>query len=242
MRQIWIFFASGLGGDGLANLLELANDVQVWGRDPQQPVWRVHRIVDDEVKFWAPPVDTQHCFRTGRWFDQQHNQLNGEYVEAISRDRDVIVTSHDILLYNLDKSDRQDLLCRNQIKVLLDSRNYFWCYQRSIKKNLRSLAVTELDDCVTAKHNPNYLRYGQVDRSRFDHVIWLEDITDYNGLHSLLYSLNLTIDPHLITQYQQLRQGQWREILAPTQRPPCYESYILDGWIHYKALDYQVDH
>lgn len=236
MRQIWIFFASGVGGDGLANLLELAQGVRAWGKDPTQPVWRVHRIVDDEVKFWAPPVDHKHCFRTGRWFDQRDNQLDSEYVEAVTKDQTVIVTSHDIMLYNLYRSDRQDLLCRNQTKILLDSRDYFSCYQRSIKKNLWILPLADLNDEITVKDKPNYSRYELIDKSRFDHVVYLEDLADDRGMNSLLKQLDLTIDPDLLAQYQQLRQGHWHDLLAPAQHPPRFESYIQDGFIHYKPV------
>lgn len=236
MPQIWIFFATGVGGDGLANLLEQCYGVTAWACDGVRPSWRLHRIVDDQVKFWYPPVDVNHCFRTGQWFDQQHNSLDPDYERAIITGQRVIASSHDVLLYNLDRSDRQDVLCRDQIKVLVDSRDYLKCYQNYVKKNLMTVTEQELTNRAWADTMPVFARYSQVDRSRYDHVCWAEDLCDEGGIQDLLARLDLTIDPAKIAQYLHLRAGGWRDVLGARTPPPRYQSYFDNGLIHYRSL------
>lgn len=235
MRQIWIFFAPGAGGDGLANVIELCAGMHAWNRDPDQPVWRVDRVVDDQVKFWAPPVDSNWCFRTGKWFDQSQNQLNTEYERLVVENKDLVATSHDILLYNLDRSDRQDVFCHHQVSVLLDSRDYSTCRKNLVTKNLMPMDINNLSD--NASHHPLYERYQSCDRSRFDRVVWIEDLDDAEFLQKWLQDLDLLIDSQMIDQYHQLRSGQWRQVLGSTQRPPLFESYVESGQIRYRSLD-----
>lgn len=236
MSQIWIFFATGVGGDGLGNLLEHGHGITPWACESQRPAWRLHRIVDDQVKFWYPPVDAQHCFRRGLWFDQSHNQLDTSYQQAVARGGRVIATSHDILLINLDRSDRQDIFCQDQIKVLLDTRDYLKSYQNSVKKNLTQVTEQEFYSREWAETAPVFARYSQVDRSRYDHVVWMEDLLDQQGIEDLLARLDLAVDPAKIAQYLHLRNGGWRDVLGAGAPPPRFQSYFDNGMICYKSL------
>lgn len=233
MAQIWLFFANGVGGDGLANLLEHAQEVKVWDRSSVE--WRIHRIVDEQVKFWAPTVDQQHCFRTGRWFDQRHNRLHQGYQRAVEDGHTIVVTSHDILLLNLSRSDGQQVLCRDQCRVLLDSRDYLKCYQNSVIKNLITVPDQDLHDSAAANAMPVFARYSETDRSRFDHVVWMEDLTTPASLEAFARDLGLTLDIRYIEQYQQLRSGMWRQIWAARPEPPRYVSHTVGGLIRYKT-------
>lgn len=232
MAQIWIFFAPGVGGDGFANLLELCDSMHSWQHDLRQPVWRVHRVVDGIVKFWAPSPDRDHCFRRGMRFDQSHNQLKQDYQQAVLDGRNLVVTSHDIMLYNLDTSDSQDIFCRDQIKVLLDTKDYVNANRQCFVKNLMNVDATQIEDSL-ASERPLYARYSQTDRSRFDHVIWAEDIGTTKGLSQILKRLNLTIDQSIIEQYHALRAGRWQHILPPTPLVTQYKSRVEDGKIVY---------
>lgn len=237
MAQIWIFFAPGAGGDGLANLLEHCRGMDTWTGDRSHPVWRVHRVVDDQVKFWAPTIDSQHCFRSGRAFDHNQNSLDNQYMQMVLARRDLVVTSHDILLCNLDRSDRQDILCRDQIRILLDSRDYLRCHRQHMIKNLVTVDERELHDRAAAERLPLYRRYTETDRTRFDHVLWQEDLADRTGLQSLLDRLDLSIDSAILDQYQSLRSGAWREVMRGDQQPPRWQSYVEHGKIRYQSLD-----
>ena len=236
MSQIWIFFAAGVGGDGLGNLLEHSHGITPWACENRRPTWRLHRIVDDQVKFWYPPVDAQHCFRRGRSFDQIHNQLDASYQQAVSGGGRVIATSHDILLINLDLSDRQDVFCQDQVKVLLDARDYLTSYQNSVKKNLEEISQQEFHSREWAESASIFMRYRQVDRSRYDHVVWMEDLLDQQGIQDLLRRLDLEVDPAKIAQYLHLRNGGWRDVLGARSPPPRFHSYFDNGMIRYKSL------
>lgn len=238
MSQIWIFFAPGAGGDGLANVIELCHGMQRWRHNPDQIFWRAERVVDDQVKFWAPCVDSAWCFRKGTWFDQSQNRLDAEYEHLVASGRNLVATSHDILLYNLDRSDRQDVLCKDQIRVLLDSRDYAACQRHMIKKNLMTVSVDNFNEHALARPHALYQRYDQCDRSRFDHVVWLEDLNDPSYLQQWLGSIGLMLDLLLLEQYHQLRSGQWRQVLGQVQKaPPVFESYAEQGEIRYRSLD-----
>lgn len=234
MSQIWIFFVAGVGGDGLANLLENCQGVYSW-QGPSR--WRIDRIVDDQVKFWAPVIDDRHCFRSGSFFNQEKNHLCAEYEQAVADGRTIVVTSHDITLYNLDLSDRQDVLCRDQIKILMDSRDYLRCFQNSVKKNLKSVPVEQLEDPEWAAQNPLFLRYREVDRSRFDHVIYDEDLANDDNIRAFVHALGLEIDDKILEGYILLRSGRWRQVADPARLPERYESYVEDQKICYKQLD-----
>lgn len=236
MKQIWIFFAAGTGGDGLANLIEHCDGVKAWHRDVGQPTWRVDRVVDGLVKFWAPPMDAQHCFRTGKWFDQSTNQLRDDYEHLVISGSTLVATSHDILLFNLDRSDRQDVLCRNQIKVLLDSRDYLNCHRQCVLKNLMSVDAEEIKNGAWVEQSPLYARYAQTDRSRFDHVIFTEDLTSEQGILGLLEKLGLEIQPHLLSQYQLLRNNQWHQVVGGN-KVSQYRSHIENGKICFYLVD-----
>lgn len=235
MAQIWIFFAAGTGGDGLANLLEQSDGVRVWGQDQSGSPWRIHRVVDDQVKFWAPPVDEKHCFRTGHWFQQQDNNLQPEYVQAVQSDATIVVTSHDIVLYNLDRSDSLDVLCRDHTRVLLDSRNYLQCHQNAVKKNLINVSLDDFNDAAYAAATPSLARYQRTDRSRFDHVVWIEDLSTETQLISLASDLGLHLRPEIVRQYQLLRSPQWPAVLG-SRSIPRFQSYIESNTICYRSL------
>jgi hypothetical protein len=111
--QIWIFFHAGSGGDGLANLLEQAcNVVSIDGVKN----WRIHRIVDGKVKFYAPYPDQRGCFRLKHLerFDHRNNCLVQGYLDAVQQKQHCIVTSHDVTLDYLHSSDCQDIFQQNK--------------------------------------------------------------------------------------------------------------------------------
>lgn len=236
MAQIWIFFAAGVGGDGLANLLEQSDGVTVWGQDQSGSSWRVHRVVDDQVKFWAPPVDKKHCFRKGHWFEQQDNVLQPEYLQAVRSNATIVVTSHDIVLYNLDRSESLDVFGRDQIRVLVDSRDYLKCHQDAVKKNLMIVALDNFNDVAHAVATPSLSRYRQTDRSRFDRVVWIEDLSTETQLVAFARDLGLRLKSEIVQQYLLLRSPQWSQVLGP-RWVPRFQSYIESGMICYKSLD-----
>jgi hypothetical protein len=117
--QIWLFFQPGIGGDGIANLLERSSNVTPI--DGVTDYWRIHRIVDKDIKFYAPTIDEIGCFRHNQSFKNTNNKLKKEYVDIINQNSNCVVTSHDTTLKWLSTSECLDILLKNQIKVLLTS-------------------------------------------------------------------------------------------------------------------------
>lgn len=132
--QIWLFFQAGVGGDGIANLLERSNNVVPI--DGEAEYWRIHRIVDGSVKFYAPTVDNIGCFRHNQPFDQSTNQLSIGYLDIVSQNLNCIVTSHDTTLDLLANSHCKDILLKNQIKILLVSDKCQTVHIKAATKNL----------------------------------------------------------------------------------------------------------
>ena len=130
--QVWIYFQPGVGGDGIANLLEQSQTVVSIDSNP--PVWRLHRYVDGELKFWAPTIDQLHCFRRDQPFKVSNNMLSQRYVELVKSNQNIVVTSHDIFLKNLRLSDEQHILEFNQVKVLITTQNPKQAMMSNLKK------------------------------------------------------------------------------------------------------------
>ena len=127
--QIWIYFLPGTGGDGIANLLEHSQNVTTIDHNlcvhatPNMQFWRVDRFVDNQPKFWAPTIDQLHCFRQNQKFDKTKNYLSNSYINLINSNATTIITSHDCSFQNFYNSDCVDIFTKNQIKILLYSKN-----------------------------------------------------------------------------------------------------------------------
>lgn len=244
MRQFWIFFAAGTGGDGLANLLERCHGMHdwapeplIWGqRGPMTPVWRVHRIVDGAVKFWAPAPDVEACFRLGKRFDSNSNCLKNSYLEAVQAEKNIVVASHDVTLRHLDSSDCLDIFSRGQVKILLDSRDYFRCHQQHIKKCLVSTTLQEFEDLAAVKKTI-YTNYQTTDRSRFDHVVWIEDLGSVESLQEFVQRLGLDVETSVIEQYLTVKSGDWPAVRPTGQSVPAYRSRVENHMIFYESVD-----
>jgi hypothetical protein len=132
--QIWLFFQAGTGGDGIANLIERSSNITPI--DGVTDYWRIHRVVDNDIKFYAPTIDGLDCFRHNQSFKENTNKLKKEYVDIVNQNRNCVVTSHDVSLELLSSSDKQDIFLKNQIKVLLTSKCSTVAITKFITKNL----------------------------------------------------------------------------------------------------------
>ena len=159
--QIWFFFDAGTGGDGIANLFERSSNVT--SIDGLINYWRVHRIVDKKIKFYAANPDVNGCFRSVEHFDNKKNQLDPGYVSCVTTNKNCIITSHDVTLTALYNSDCQDIFCKDQIKVLLTLTDQNKSKINAAIKNL----CAELNGSVT---------FNTVDHSMFDIVLDVDKI------------------------------------------------------------------
>lgn len=239
MSQIWLFFVPGAGGDGVANLLERCRNVKSIDNYPfDGPTngWRIQRIVDGGIKFYAPTVDTNACFRKNsrNSFRVENNTLNPIYESAVINHQSIIVTSHDIDLEGLVSSDKKDLFCQGQITVLLECRDHNRCYINQKKKNLQEFPSQHLwiKDTIRIDGKPVY---PNIDHTKFDHVIYIEDLQqDFAYLEIFLQQVGLDIDKKYYDQYIKLINGNLSSIRTDA---PCYTSYIDDCMVKYYQSD-----
>lgn len=190
--QLWLFFYAGSGGDGIANLFERSNNVTPI--DKIKNYWRVHRIVDNSIKFFAPAPDQNYCFRSKRPFKLSENQLNPQYLECIDQNLNCVVTSHDVSLNCLKNSDSQDILCKNQVKVYLKSNDFEKIAEMGMKKNLRAAPIhfSEIIDSF----------------DQFDYVLDVDRIkTDWQYVKDFCNQINFELNYDQYLQYQDLLAG-----------------------------------
>jgi hypothetical protein len=190
--QIWLFFQAGAGGDGVANLLERSKNVTPL--DGETGYWRIHRIVDGSVKFYAPTIDKFGCFRHSQVFDQSVNELDSRYVDIVNQNFNCVVTSHDVSLDLLVNSDCQDILCKNQIKLLLTSNTTDTDAIKSATKNLLPTIYTH----VITDYCPD----------QFDYVLDVDLVkNDWNYVNRFCKDIGLELDYNEYVQYCDLLKG-----------------------------------
>jgi hypothetical protein len=219
--QIWLFFQAGAGGDGVANLLERSKNVTPL--DGETGYWRIHRIVDGSVKFYAPTIDKFDCFRHNKAFDQSINQLDNRYVDIVNQDFNCVITSHDVSLNLLVNSDCQNILCKNQIKVLLTSNNTDIDAFKGATKNLLPTVCsqTSIDYCP----------------EQFDYVLDVDLVkTDWNYVDRFCKDIGLELDHREYLQYCDLLKGS-RTFMANNFNVEEWVSTVNGTHITYKLVN-----
>jgi hypothetical protein len=190
--QIWLFFQPGVGGDGIATLLEKStNIIPIDGVFDQ---WRIHRIVDNDIKFYAPNIDEISCFRYNQSFKNTNNKLKKEYVNIINQNSNCVITSHDTTLECLSNSDCLDILLKDQIKVLLTStRDPLSNVIKATTKNL--LPTLPLEDVSTPTIYPE----------KFDYVLDVDLFkTNWDYVKHFCKQVNLNLCENEYLQYRNL--------------------------------------
>ena len=205
----------------MANLFEHSRNIVPI--DGQDVYWRVHRIVDNQIKFYAPTPDAHGCFRQRRPFSISDNTLNPNYIEIVTSGQNCIVTSHDLTLAALQQSDCQQTLTDRQIKVLIrshDSEKNTW---RATTKNLLPKKVP------AAKSQP--------DPSKFDHVIDIDQMQlDWQTCKDFVKDLGLDLDHKHFVEYQDLLAGH-RTHMTHNYNVEIYKSRMDGDNILYELQD-----
>lgn len=220
LMQVWLFFEPGTGGDGLANLLERSSgSVPI---DGETDFWRVHRIVDGEIKFYAPTVDNHGCFRLGQPFFSASNRLRKEYISIVNKHHTCVVTSHDTVLKSLAASDCQDILTKDQIKVLVTTKDHVRARRSATIKNL----LPTLTATVVS-----------VPSTEFDYVIDIDSIqVDWLYCKSVCQDIGLVIDQKDFEQYQDLLAGNLT-YMQHNFNVEIYRSKICEDHFVYELID-----
>lgn len=194
--QIWIYFIAGAGGDGFANLLEWADSVENLDSDSTFKRWRVQHWVNGSPKFWSPYIDGQRCFRNNQAFRLRNNYLKRNYVKMVNAGIDTVCTSHDIRFAALNQSDCQDILCRDQVRVLLTHNDYAEANHTARIKNLNKETVG-----INPLKEP-------IDHTQFDQVLNINDIQqDWSTVNNFCQQVGLYLDQKYYDEYRQIQQG-----------------------------------
>jgi hypothetical protein len=223
--QIWIYFISGAGGDGFANLLEWADNVETLDSDRAFKLWRVQHWVDGSPKFWSPNVDSDvlRCFRNALPFKLSNNYLKRNYIKIVNSGVNTICTSHDIRFTALDQSDLQDTLKQNQVRVLLAHDDYVHANHMARVKNLISDTV-----------GSNPLK-DPIDHNQFDYVLNINEVQqDWSIVEQFCQQVGLHLDKKYYDEYCQIQRGTG-ELLSYSRnyRPKKYATSTQDGTTKY---------
>ena len=126
---IWVWFTAGAGGDGVANLLEHASNARTI--DGNKP-WRVHRYVDNKVKFYAPTLGELSANSRINTIDL----LDDRQLEIANSDTEyLIITSH----VNPNLVSNKIAVNKN-IKILVTSNNALY---NALIKNLIEFNISD---------------------------------------------------------------------------------------------------
>lgn len=232
--QIWIYFEPGAGGDGVANLFEHSNNVLTVDHDkcvhasPVKQYWRVDRVVDNRPKFWAPCPDKLHCFRHGNKFDKNVNLLSDTYIDLVMSDANIIVTSHDCSLRNLEHSDHREIFTKNQVKILLQSTNRYLLLKNAFEKNLK----------VYSQHSLINSRADvQVKLEKFDHVINVDNLlSSWDSVKNFTKSIGLDLSQQFFDEFRSIQTGSIEKNLY-SDTTPRYKTIVdCNGIINYQRL------
>jgi hypothetical protein len=215
--QLWLFFIPGAGGDGIANLLERATNITPI--DGNKQWWRVHRIVNNSTKFYAPTIDHQGCFRYSQKFDSAVNRLHDQYVDLVNSNINTVVTSHDVTLKNLWQSHHLDILTHNQIKVLIHTNDYQSAAINFATKNL--MPCWQLYEPV-------------IDQSQFDYVLDASQIqSDWNYFYSFCNRVGVNLLRDQYCCYQQIVAGN-TAYMSDNFGIDQYQASIVGNSVTYK--------
>lgn len=219
--QIWIYFVPGAGGDGFANLLEYADNVEILDSDQDPKRWRVHRFVDDQPKFYANPVDNIRCFRNNRPFLTAENQLRPNYVRLVENGIPTICTSHDVTKKNLHNSDCRDILEHKQISVFLYHDSYRNCVYQAALKNLEPRLPPDVGD----NYYPMRIK---IDYNQFDFVLNIAHLqSDWNVVNKFCNSVGLNLSKQRFDEYSKLQAGDDSWCNHSKFRPKRYRSTTI---------------
>ena len=219
--QVWLFFIAGTGGDGFANLLE--RSANVTPIDGNKDWWRIHRIVNNSTKFYAPSIDQNGCFRISCPFESTTNRLLDQYVNLVDNNINTIVTSHDITLRDLNASDSLDVLTKNQVKILIDINNYSRAFYNNSLKNLMPI----LTDAPV--HNINH--------SNFDFVLDIDRIqSDWAYVDNFCRQLNLQLDITDYYTYQEISKGN-TAYMTNNYNIDRFQAVVCNNLVSYQKLD-----
>jgi len=200
---VWVFFQPGVGGDGVANLLEhSSNAVSLDGK----VTWRIHRYVNSKVKFWAPNLFGDSTRTT------IINQLTTEQLKiAKSNDKYFVIASHDIEFMKVFQNN--SIPEENNIKLLVIHDNFIEQQVNCKTKNLIEFDLSKINQSQskTFKH------------SSPDFLLDIKSIQNWEYTKKIVDKIGLTLSQSDFEHYKTIVSG---ELMYDTAGIEYYKSYV----------------
>ena len=179
---IWVWFTAGAGGDGVANLLEHASNARTIDGNKH---WRVHRYVDNKVKFYAPTLGKQNNIHRINTIDL----LDDRQLEIANSDTEyLIITSH----VNPNLVSNKIAVNKN-IKILVTSNNALY---NAYIKNLMEFNISDLE---IATAQPNF--------NSADIVVDIDDMNDWEYTKKFTLGIGLNLAEKEFNHYRKIVTG-----------------------------------
>ena len=211
---IWVWFTSGAGGDGVANLLEHASNARtIDGNTP----WRVHRYVDNKVKFYAPTLGKQNNIYRINTIDL----LDDRQLEIANSDTEyLIITSH--VNPNLVSNK---IAANKNIKILVTSNNSLY---NALIKNL-----TEFNISDTWVNDP---KIGTAEPGLADIVVDIDNImNDWEYTKKFTLDIGLNLSEKNFNYYRKIVTG---DVIFTTPGIERYKSVTgADNIVRYSKIN-----
>jgi hypothetical protein len=210
---VWVFFESGVGGDGVANLLEHGSRAVSIDSELK---WRIHRYVDYNVKFWAPNLPgLDHRGNTVDQLTEQHIEI------ANSNDQYLIITSHDLQLKSVFSNNTVPK--EKHIKLLLT-------YDDFVKQqiNFKTKNLIEFDQSKLTTYR-RVLKHGAM-----DFILNVDKINDWVYTKNIVDQIGLQLAQKDFDNYKKIVA---REMLYDTPGIEHYKSYLINGVTKYMKIN-----
>lgn len=215
---IWIGFTGGHGGDGFANLLEHAAQARTIDGVVE---WRIHRYVNDKVKFFAPTLQNT-ALRVNTV-----DLLNDRQLEIANSDTEyLIVTSHDTRFQTI--LSPAVLPDNKNIKVLLLSKNYNMARYNYLTKSLEAFDNADLH---TLGDN-----YRQPVTPQADIVVDIDTVVNsWEYTKQVTQSIGLELTHEDFDHYRKIVTGEFVYCSPGIER---YKSVVgADNMVGYRKLN-----
>ena len=199
--QYWIFFVGGTGGDGFANLLEHADNIQPV--DAKEKKWRVRSIWNSEsgkVAFGRPlpfnlnpcdPYFTNYCLL-------EPTQI---YRDLVEKNINTVISTHPHWYTQHPDCKYWQLFAKNQVKILLYSRDKFRIARDYVDKLREEPSADTWLEKLTQLSRLQPPLYWAPDLG-YDVYIDIEEVwKDWNYLNQILTNIGISLDRKYYEEY-----------------------------------------
>ena len=215
----------GVGGDGFCNLLEHANEVVPLDRLLE---WRIHRYVDDQVKFWAPTVDHDGTFRCNKSIDLSCDSLTDDYKTLVAAGVPMVISSHLENMSYLNSGEGPWQLHHDRISIwLYSNKRKAQCVDRATRLNLIEYDV---DDRARIKQSAVIPPMADT----YSRAICIEEMQqDKLQFFNFLDELGLTMDEQWYHEYLDISTNTHKITTTGVQ---YWESYLEGTLLKYRRI------